>query len=330
MKSDMYVVNPASSRKRRRKRRRRNRVRQNIIRVAVIVAALVVLSAFVGAVFMLVNNIISKDSAKKKSVVQKVTLVNLDSGKEHTTVAGNQEENTTAATNPTETSTESTTTAIVEQTTKDPNVKDGFTQLTQVYREPTAEKFENDGFYDGTLFVGDSITTGISAYNGSESFNYNMPANVLADKGYTIGKIMLRKDEIVAYNPTRMFILVGSNDLNSSNPDIDSISKKYISAVQTLQEALPNTKIYIMLTLPINSKYEAKASIRNDKITEFDARLVELCNQNGIYYIDMATSLKGEDGMLIPELTEDGLHLKGKYYGFWYNIVKDTIKANEE
>ena len=156
-----------------------------------------------------------------------------------------------------------------------------------------------------------------------------MPANVLADKGYTIGKIMMRKDEIIDFNPARIFILVGSNDLNSQNPNIEYIAERYLKAVAELKDALPNAKIYIILTLPINTKYEQKASIRNAKITEFDKQVVKLCNEQGVYYIDMATSLKGADGMLREELTSDGLHLKGEYYPYWYNLIEDIIKVNE-
>ncbi len=342
-----------------RRRRRKNKI--ILLRILLTIALLAVVSLLLYGAFWLINKGIRKNETDRS--VQKVTLSNLDGNPENPTQPSQPD--TEKPTQKETDSTESSSQAVVEKPTKtytpsvplkpgefdeliyfygntsegsdrvvsytdEPykyKVKEGFTPLDQIYRSPRVEEFMDDGFFNNTLFVGDSITTGITIY--ADSYGYNMPANVLADKGYTIGKIMLRKDEIVAYNPERMFILVGSNDLNNVSPDIEKIATRYIQAVNELQASLPNTKIYIILTLPINTKYEQKASIRNDRITEFDKRLVQLCNEQGIYYIDMATSLKDSSGMLREELTSDGLHLKGQYYPYWYNLIKDVIKTNE-
>lgn len=363
--NDMYRARDKAYRRR---RRRRKKIINNILEIVTLIIILAVITAFVAGVFVLTKKIFfNKDD---KPTGQTVILENLDNpgdmiaGNDKETQSGSQSESdsqkeeSSSTQKPTEGVTQAPTQAPgidtqapevdgtfvyfyglpplepqnkVQSYTKEPyegTVKEGFKQLNQIYRTPKVETYENDGFFENTLFVGDSITTGITIYNNT--YDYDLPAKVLADKGYTIGKIMLRKNEIIATKPKRMFILVGSNDLNSANPNIESIATRYVQAVEELQAALPDTKIYIMLTLPINSKYEKKASIRNAKITEFDNRLVQLCNERGIYYIDMATSLKDENGVLVSAISDDGLHLKGQYYAYWYNLIRDVITVNEK
>ena len=75
---------------------------------------------------------------------------------------------------------------------------------------------------------------------------------------------------------------------------------------------------------PVTEKKEneTESSINNSKIDEYNSKLLEMANKKGIYFVDINTALKNNQGKLdLDKATNDGYHFKRATY----DIMTDYI-----
>jgi hypothetical protein len=184
------------------------------------------------------------------------------------------------------------------------------------------EKSEIGDFYDNSVFIGDSITEGFLVYNILDN------ATILAKKGMSIGKIESCLEEVVQAAPSKIFIMIGINDLNNNMFQQERSLDQYLEFLDHLREKLPDTPVYVELLLPVSKRYEEKGgNITNQKIDSFNNELKTRLGEKSYQYIDLGLSFKDEEGYLNSDMTEDGLHIKGNYYYFWLNLLKENVEA---
>lgn len=174
----------------------------------------------------------------------------------------------------------------------------------------------DEKFFSNALFIGDSITEGISAYGFLDK------TNVLAVKGLTVLKAEKEMDTIVKRKPDRIYILLGSNDL-LYGMDSEKFSSQYIEFIQHIKEKLPETKLYIQSIFPVSREVESKKPmLSNSRIDIFNKDLKKMAEQQGIGYIDISGLLKDASGIMNKDYTSDGIHVKYKFYSIWLDYIK--------
>jgi lysophospholipase L1-like esterase len=109
-------------------------------------------------------------------------------------------------------------------------------------------------------------------------------------------------------NPSHVFLLNGRNDLGSTmrtgEPPVEEVAAVYREVIETIQETLPDVTVCVVTCAPVNFRYEAMAPL----VVEFNAMITQIAAELGCPVIDLHARLVGEDGLLPPELTHDGLH----------------------
>lgn len=174
----------------------------------------------------------------------------------------------------------------------------------------------DEEFFNDALFIGDSITEGISAYGILDG------ANILAVKGLTISKAEKEIETIVKKHPAKIYILLGSNDL-LYGMDSEKFSSDYMEFIQHIKDKLPDTKIYIQSIFPVSKNVEGKKPLlSNSRIDEFNRDLRKKAEQQGVSFIDISYLLKDESGIMNKDFTSDGIHVKYKFYSIWLDWVK--------
>jgi hypothetical protein len=174
----------------------------------------------------------------------------------------------------------------------------------------------DEEFFNKALFIGDSITEGISAYGLLDK------TNVLAVKGCTILKAEKEIDTIVKRNPDKIYILLGSNDL-LYGMDSEKFSSEYVEFIHHIKDKLPESKIYIQSIFPVSKDVEnKKPMLSNSRIDEFNRKLKSMADQEGIGYINVEKLLKDDMGIINKDYTSDGIHVKYKVYSIWLDYVK--------
>lgn len=184
-----------------------------------------------------------------------------------------------------------------------------------LFNKPT--KKEETFFVDENIvFFGDSIT---KKYNVEEFFQDKFVINSGISGDKTEDLINRIENDVYKYNPSKVFILIGINDLNH---DVDE--EKIINNIQKIVNGIKlkrkYAKIYIESIYPINrntlneKEYEFNENITNDKIKEINKKIENLCKENNIEYIDIFSELVDNDDNLKDIYTIEGLHLNDLGY----------------
>lgn len=172
--------------------------------------------------------------------------------------------------------------------------------------------------FESSLFFGDSRVADFSGYG------FLSDSQVMAANGWTIRKLVQEKDAIVSRAPENLIIGLGSNDLQSNlGGSAQGYADEYLQAVQPIQEALPDTTIYICSILLANGKALSEQKYQALKNTaSYNEALQAMCEKAGFHFVDL-TSLCTEH----PEAYEpDGVHFKKEFYPLWGEAVANMLE----
>ena len=179
------------------------------------------------------------------------------------------------------------------------------------FTNPYEVKFDaNDNF----LFLGDSIT---ELYPLEEYYD-NLPvvnSGISGNKTTDILNDM--KTRVYQYNPTKVFLLIGTNDLNSTYEDIVDVTFDNIKEIiNEIKENRSDATIYVESVYPVNSVIENNVVTNrtNKRVKELNKKLSNYCDEESCEYINLYDDLIDEEGNLKTEYTEDGLHLNSLGY----------------
>lgn len=183
---------------------------------------------------------------------------------------------------------------------------------------------------ENIVFLGDSI---VDWYPIDEIFG-NMPIVKSGIAGYKTTDILSRMDSMVyQYNPTQVYLLIGTNDLNMEDMDKDNVVKNIQKIFKEIKKHRKNTKLYYQSIYPVNkSAPNSSAQNRsNEDIKYVNLKMKEFCDENNIVYIDMYDELADDDGNYDLEYSKDGLHPNNLGYArisrvllkYMYNIDKE-------
>ena len=169
---------------------------------------------------------------------------------------------------------------------------------------------------DNFILVGDSIT---ERYPIDELYE-GLPVVNSGVGGYTTSDVLRTLDEkVYKYNPTKVFLLIGINDLKQEK-SVDDIFNNIIKIISKINKNRPAAKVYVQSIYPINNSDDEKVnptSIEhrsNKDINKINNRLKEYYKDTDVTYIDINKSLLDKKNMLKLEYTEDGVHLTALGY----------------
>lgn len=178
-------------------------------------------------------------------------------------------------------------------------------------------------FYDNVLFIGDSLTVGLSMYGNLKNATYfcinGMGASEALNKdmsGVTLDALL----DVRQYDA--VYIMLGINDMGSKRK---SYLSSYSSLLSHVQEKQPNAGIVIQSILAVTSSYTAEhPKFNNDEIRERNTSLAEMADGEHIFYLDLNAYFMDAAGNLQESHARDGLHLKTSSYKIW----KEALLAN--
>ena len=179
------------------------------------------------------------------------------------------------------------------------------------YLNPYEVKYDS---FDNFLFLGDSIT---DFYPLDEYYDEIPVVNSGISGNKTTDILNDMEKRVYQYNPSKVFILIGTNDLDS--PDKDIVKKTYNNIKKIISNIRKNrskAKIYLESVYPVNNKVinNSVNNRDNKKIKQLNKLLKEYAKEEDVIYIDIYKSLKDQDGFLNSKYTDDGLHLNSLGY----------------
>lgn len=188
-------------------------------------------------------------------------------------------------------------------------------------------------YFSDAVFVGDSITEGLRIYtyieNSVADVAQFVSAKNLSPKSFIDGIITNFEhlpdqngiDAIVATNPKKVYITLGTNALVSQTHE--QVMYYYDKFLDLLMERLPeDTIIYVCSVTPTTASYAAqRPNFAWDKMYAINNQIAKMCNEKGLYYVNLHEALAGEDGYLPEEDSGDGIHLRDDLYSVWVQYL---------
>lgn len=139
-----------------------------------------------------------------------------------------------------------------------------------------------------------------------------------------------RLEPITRGKSAKLFLMIGINDM-AQEPHIDSIAFQTGIILERIKSASPQTQVYLQSVLPVNDCYGLFDNHTKHwgKINPLNVQLQQLAESKKITFIDLYSHFTEVNSKKMdPIYTNDGLHLMGKGYMRWIEIIKSYISEN--
>lgn len=167
--------------------------------------------------------------------------------------------------------------------------------------------------YRTTVFLGDSITEGLSYHDVLDE------DNVLAGAGKTAEFALENIDDLVGRKPERVFIHLGSDDILWPTDDPKAYSlTHYAQLIDRIKAKLPKAKITLLSVTPVTADAE-KAEPRYRNIGDYNEGLRALAAEEQAGYVDLSP-LVAEHADLYDT---DGIHFQAAFYPILLDYLND-------
>ena len=168
------------------------------------------------------------------------------------------------------------------------------------------------------IFLGNSITDGCE---WSELFqNPNIKNRGIG--GDDTDGILERIDEALESKPSKIFLMIGTNDL-AYGKTVEYIIENYKKIISRIMSESPDTKIYIQSELPTDDAIHYTR--KNSDLMLINEKLKDIARDNKLVYIDLFSLFATDDNKLDKKYSLDGLHLNGKAYLLWKKEIEKYV-----
>ena len=187
---------------------------------------------------------------------------------------------------------------------------------------------EDRAFLKDTVFVGDSICSGLRVYKILPDENVLAAGSVAARNVFEFTYNVGGNEYSLAYaltvlKPRYVIFSMGMNDVNMTTPE--QYCTNYDNVVKTVQTVLPDAKYFIASITPIAAESDFTT---NERIDLFNQTLKTHLTGGETGYVDVATGLKADwiNALEKDNNGGDGIHLApGAYYKYLNQICDQLV-----
>lgn len=209
---------------------------------------------------------------------------------------------------------------------------------------PESERVD-PSYFDDVVFIGDSVSLKLEYYVRDQrkidenflgkaqfltagSFGYiNALKPVSEDSVHPSyqGTKMLLEDAIAACGAKKLYIMLGMNDIAGGRYDgtISNLSTE----IGRILEKSPDVTFYFQSVTP-RMEDSQTTKLNNEIIRTYNERLLQYCEENGYYFIDVYSALCDENGNLPAEYCSDpvstggmGIHFTNAACAVWLDYL---------
>lgn len=188
---------------------------------------------------------------------------------------------------------------------------DDLYQIDNISNEQARAIFLNKN----AVVVGDSMGEGLSCYGVLNN------ESVVWHRGRRVDNMNLDLPTLIQKNPSYLFLAYGANDLKMLNGNVQAFIQNYKNAIESIKNALPNTKIIINSVLPTSSN-----AILNDNCFSyqslFNEELKKLAIDQNVEFLENSYFLNDES------FSSDGIHPKSYFFFLWARHMASYLDSN--
>ena len=200
----------------------------------------------------------------------------------------------------------------------------------------------SESWFDDCVFMGDSLTVGLSYYNDLTGDLGNAEFICSAGLGWGNsqwdlydenevhpmynGQKVLLEDAVVLTGANKAIIGLGMNDLGIYG--VDATLENADEFIRKLRAKTPDVQIYLQTITPMIASAEYDR-LNNTLIKEYDDALEVFAKEHNCKFINSWAALADENGQLPFELCQDpdalGLHLTNDGYEIWAECILKSV-----
>lgn len=199
-----------------------------------------------------------------------------------------------------------------------------------------------DAYFDGSVFVGDSVMTGFRNYAMRRTDTYLGRMQFLAAGSFSVhnalGPITSKSthplyqgqqryiwESLNMMQAKKVFLFFGLNDMNMGT--LENTCDCYTQVIANIKSTCPEAEIHI-ISMTYTIKGKGKQNLNNDNIRRFNGMLKDMALSNGWGFIDLATPLSDANGDLEPAYCSDNyVHHTNAAYEIWSSVLRQYAKS---
>lgn len=202
----------------------------------------------------------------------------------------------------------------------------------------------DDSYFSDAVFIGDSRVEGFRNQSGITQGTFLTGVGMETVSIFETPYISTPSGMVTVYQAMsdtdygKIYIMLGTNDLGE--PDFNDFKTHYRTCLAELKRLAPDAIIYVMGVAYVEEE-KAVANqygtyVNNSNIDAVNEKILELCEEEGYYYLDINEALSDGNGALTEDATSDGIHLYDTYCKIWLDYLKthyvsaDSITSTSE
>lgn len=189
-------------------------------------------------------------------------------------------------------------------------------------------------YLNNALLIGDSRTDGLHLYGDVRNDAYFWCKEALSVydiydteavyyvPGESDGTSMTLEEALGQSTFRKIYVSIGINELGT--PDTERFYTEYKNLISYIRERQPDALIYIQGIMHVSASYsQSDAAFNNTNIVDKNTAIASLANGRDIFYLDLNGLVCDENGDLLDDVSNDGLHLKASVYAVWKQSLLD-------
>ncbi|WP_282113486.1 GDSL-type esterase/lipase family protein [Maribacter stanieri] len=168
------------------------------------------------------------------------------------------------------------------------------------------------------------VFTGSSSVRLWKKLEEEFPDHQIVNSGFggsQASDLLLFIDELIlSYNPKKVFIYEGDNDLWSKKRPANVLDTT-AEIIRRIKANNPSTQIILIAAKPSISRWKIRGKYKrlNRKMERFTKKDAQL------NYVDVWNPMLNKRKLITNIFIEDGLHMNQKGYDIWYEAMKDLV-----
>ncbi|MCD7957531.1 MAG: GDSL-type esterase/lipase family protein [Lachnospiraceae bacterium] len=204
---------------------------------------------------------------------------------------------------------------------------------TAIVREQ--DEAVDDSYFSDAVFIGDSRMEGFRNTSGITEGTFFTSVG-MSLSSMTSGEIISDGEDMITVAAAlsgsdygKIYIMLGANDLGEySWADFKS---GFISVTERFMELQPDAVMYICSCIYVEEdKVDTGDYINNENVDKLNEVLLEVCEEEGYYYLDFNEVLSDGYGSLIEGASSDGVHITAEYCQVMLDYLKTHYVAESD